>query len=318
MVIAFTGDPFLARRAGRAALREHGVEPANVTEVGEALNADDLLELAAQGGLFGQAALLLDFAEAFQGQAGVKPRNEVMKALERVPDGAVVVVLDPDATPARQRALEKLGEHRHLPTPRFEQLPRWIAAELKAAGVRHRPEVPGVLADLFGEDPAGIASEIQKLAALDEEYDGDRVRQLVNRAAVHDAFDMIEAVAAGDAAGALAIARQLLDEGEAPQRVSGALVWQFQLVAKAVALLERERPRRVGASQAATVLRAKPRAAARALELAADIDEAALRDALGELLDQDVRGKSGGDAELALETAVVRLSRYWRAKPAAR
>lgn len=312
MVIAFTGDPFLTRRAARAALRERDVDLASVTELGESLRAEEMLDLASQGGLFGQAALVLDFAEAFQGQAGVKPRNEVMKALERVQESAIVVVLDPDATAARQKAFQKIGEHRHLPTPRFEQLPRWIAAELKAAGVRHRPDVPGVLADLFGEDPAAIASEIQKLAALDEEYDADRVRQLVNRAAVHDAFDLIEAIATGDAAGALGIARQLLDEGEAPQRVFGALVWQFQLVARAVALLERERPRKVGASQAASVLRAKPRAAARALELAARIDEPTLRAVLGELLEQDVRGKSGGDAELALETAVVRLSRYWR------
>jgi len=318
MVLAYTGDPFLVRRAARAALREHGVDPAGVTELGEGLRPEAVLDLASQGGLFGQAALLVDFAEAFQGQAGVRPRNELMKALERVPDGAVVVVLDPDATPARQKAFQALGEHHHLPTPRFERLPRWIATELDAAGVRYRRDVPSVLAELFGEDPAAIASEVQKLAALDEAFDAERVRALVNRPVVHDAFDLIAAMAEGDAAAAMAIARQLLDEGEAPQRVFGALVWQFQLVARAVALLERERPRKVSVSAAAAALKANPKAAQRALDLAAGLDEATLAQALSELVDQDVRGKSGGDAELALETAVVRLARYWRREPAAR
>ncbi len=318
MVLAYTGDPFLVRRAARSALREHGVDPAGVTELGEGLRPETVLDLASQGGLFGQAALLVDFAEAFQGQAGVRPRNELMKALERVPDDAVVVVLDPDATPARQKAFQALGEHHHLPTPRFERLPRWIAAELDAAGVRYRRDVPSVLAELFGEDPAAIASEVQKLAALDEAFDAERVRALVNRPVVHDAFDLIAAMAEGDAAAAMAIARQLLDEGEAPQRVFGALVWQFQLVARAVALLERERPRKVSVSAAAATLKANPKAAQRALDLAAGLDEATLTQALTELVDQDVRGKSGGDAELALETAVVRLARYWRREAAAR
>ena len=46
MILAFTGDEFLARRAARAALKELGVDPAGVTELGEGMTAASVAELA--------------------------------------------------------------------------------------------------------------------------------------------------------------------------------------------------------------------------------------------------------------------------------
>lgn len=308
MIVSFSGDPFLARRAARAALREAGVKSDGVNVLGEGMTAAQVLDVASQGGLFGQAAALLDFGEAFSGQGGVKPRNEVMKALADLADGAVLVIVDPDATAARQKALAALGTHKHLPAPRYERLAPWVAGELKSAGVSFERDVPQLLADLFGEEPAAIAAEVEKLATLDERLSVDRVRYLVNRPAVRDAFDLIAAIAAGDAAAGVAVARQLIDEGEAVPRVFGALVWQFQLVAKAAGLLLREAPRRVSAGMAAPVIGAKPFVAGKALQLARGFDEPSVRLALAQLLEADVRAKSGGDAELALMSVVVRLA----------
>lgn len=312
MISSFTGDPFLARRAARAAIHEAGLDPAGVTELGEGMAAQTVLELASQGGLFTQAALLLDFDAAFQGQAGVKPRNEVMKALESVGDGAVVFVLDPSATPARQKALQALGKHTNLALPRGDQLARWVATELKAAGVTFEPAVAAYLAETFGDDAASIVSEIQKLAVLDETIGLERAKALVNRLATHSAFDLIERVAKGDVAGSVQIARSLVDGGEAVPRVFGALTWQFMLVAKAAGLLQRQGGRRVSGAQAAGELGAAPYAAEKALRLAAGLDEAAVRECLTGLLAADVAAKSGGAPELALEAAVIDLAQRWR------
>lgn len=309
MILSFSGDPFLARRAAHEALAEAGVDPSSATELGEGMTPEAVLDAASQGGLFGQAAVLLDFGEAFVGQGGVKPRNDLMKALSGLPEGALVVILDPAATPARQKALQALGKHRHLPSPRYEQLPRWVKTELERAGVEHSPDVPRFLADLFGEDPAAIASEIEKLAVLGERYDVERVRFLVNRPAVHDSFDIIEAVGAGDAARGVDVARLLLEQGESVQRVFGALAWQFLLVAKGVGLLAEGGTRRPSGAQAAQALGAKPFVAQRALKLAAGLREADLGPMLSELLAADVRAKSGGDPELALESVIVSLAR---------
>ncbi len=307
MILTFSGDPFLARRAARAALAERGVRGSEVVSFGEGLDPADVRRAASQGGLFGQVALFLDFDEAFSGQAGVQPRNEAIAALGDLEEGALVVVLDSSATAARQKRYRALGTLDHRPTPRYERLPRWIAAELEGAGVRFASDVPQVLADLFGEDPAGIASEIAKLAVLDEELGAERVRALANRPAARDAFDLIERVVAGDAPGTLSVARGLLERGEAPQRVFGALTWQFGLVARAVALRAAEP--KADARRAAAALGAHPAAARRALAIGERFDEASLRGALHLLLDADVRAKSGGDPDWALEGTVLALAR---------
>ncbi|HET8986724.1 MAG TPA: DNA polymerase III subunit delta [Trueperaceae bacterium] len=321
MVISFSGDPFLARRAAKRTLAERGFRPSDVTELGEGMTTNDVATLAAQGGLFGQVALLLDFGEAFTGQAGVKPRTEMMATIKTVSDGAFIVVLDQEATPARIKNWREIGEHVESPTPRYEALPRWVATELEASGVTYDKDVPATLAELFGEDVAAIASEIAKLTALDERFTSARVRQLANRVAVHDAFDLIDRIAKGDAAGALSIARQLLSEGEAAQRVLGALVWQFMLVAKALAFAtsedvaggragKRPSPQALSA-RAAAALKVRPFVAQKALALAEALDEGSLRDALSDLLEADVGSKSGSDPEWALESLVIGLSSRW-------
>ena len=282
-----------------------------VVRLGEGLRAEDIRDALAQGGLFGRVTLLLDFDEAFSGQAGVKPRNDAVKALQDVPEDAVVVVIDSTATPSRQKTYQALGRHLHLPTPRFERLSAWAADELRDAGVRFTRDVPGALADLFGEDLPAIASEVTKLAVLvDEELTPERVRQVANRPAARDAFKLIEAVARGDAAVALTIVRDLLSFGEPPQRVFGALIWQFMLVAKAVGLLERDP--RMTADGAASRLGAKPFVAKRALAIATGLDETSLSRALATLLDADVRSKTGFDPAWALESAVISLSDEFR------
>src|SRR5690606_29270482 len=222
-------------------------------------------------------------------------------------------VLDQEATPARIKNWREIGEHLETPTPRYEALPRWVTKELDANQVTDDRDVPSTLAELFGEDVAAIASEIAKLTALDEKFTAERVRQLANRTAVHDAFDLIDAIAKGAAATALQITRQLLAEGEAPQRVLGALVWQFMLVAKALAFAISENGSEAAGSRpdartspqalagkAATALKVRPFVAQRALTLAAVLDERSLREAMSDLLDADVAAKSGGDPEWAL------------------
>lgn len=309
MILSFSGDPFLARRAAREALEQQGVKPSSATQLGEGMTEQDVAHAASQGGLFGQAAVLLDFGEAFTGQAGVKPRNDTIKALRQLGDGALIVIIDPEATPARQKTLGELGTHRHLPVPRFEGLAQWVRSELQRAEVEFDREVPQYLADVFGEDPAAIASEVQKLAILGERYDVERVRHIVNRPATYDSFDIIEAVGAGNAGHAVAVARQLVEEGEAVPKIFGALVWQFMLVAKAVALLESAGGRAPSAGQAAQALKAKPFVAQRALGLARRLSEADLLPLLGGLLQADVKAKSGADPELALQSVIVALSR---------
>lgn len=309
MVLAFSGDPFLAARAARRALQARGFK--EVTELGEGLEAAQLAELLTQSGLFGPSALLLDFDAAFKGQAGVKPRNEALKALQQAPAESLIVVLDLTASAARQKTYKALGEFTHLPTPRFGALTHWIRQELTAAEVRFEEDVPDNLADLFGEDLPAIASEISKLAVLDEVLSNARVRQLAGRPATRDAFALIEAVAAGDAGKALGICRSLMAQGEAPPRVLGALSWQYNLVAHCVGL--KEGRAKVDAGLVSQTLKVRPFVAQKALALAKNLDEAALKSVLEALLEADVAMKTGKDEGWALEALALELSALFRA-----
>ena len=306
MLLSFSGDPFLATRAARRALSSRGFRAEEISELGEGMTAGEVAQLAAQSGLFGQVALLLDFDAAFKGQGGVKPRNEVVKALGDAPEDCLIVVLDLNATASRQKTYKTLGDHVHTPTPRFDALTHWIRQELSEMGVRFHKDVPQTLADLFGEDLPSIAAEVQKLAVLDEELSSSRVREIVNRPAARDAFDFIEATAQGDAKTALLVCRSLLAQGEAPPRVLGALGWQYNLVARCVGL-QADRAR-VDPGLVAQTLKIKPFVAKKALAIAKNLDERKLEQVLTAILEADVAMKTGKDEVWALESLAVRLS----------
>lgn len=306
MIVSYSGDEFLARRAARAYLRDQGLGVGDVTELSEDMSGEQIAQLAAQTGLFGRVALFLDFDAAFTGQAGVKPRNEAMRALESVSEDTVVVVVDSSATNARQKAFRALGTHHHLPTPKYGALTRWVAEELEHKGVRSDRDVPGVLADLFGEDLPAIVAEIEKLAVLDETLSAERVREIANRPAARNAFDLIDAAVAGDAPKALAVCRTLLEQGEAPPRVMGALAWQFDLVARSVGL--QQESGRIADGEAAKRLKANPYAAKKAFGVARGLDESDLYEALSTLLAADVDMKSGRDPAATMELCTVALA----------
>ncbi len=311
MIAAFSGDPFLATRAARRLLRAKGLAN-DLTELGEGMTAEQVSQLAAQSGLFGQVALLLDFDMAFKGQAGVKPRNEVLKALEHTPSDTFIVVIDLEATEPRQKTYKSLGQNHHYPTPRFSALTHWVRQELSEEKIRFRKDVPDTLADLFGEDLPGIAAEIQKLAVLDEELSSSKVREIVNRPAARDAFSFIEATADGNAAEALNICQSLLAQGEAPPRVLGALTWQYNLVSRCVAM--REDRARVDPALVSQTLKIKPFVAQKALSIAQKLNEEGLRQILSMILESDKAMKTGKDEVWALESLALRMANFYAVK----
>lgn len=305
MISSFSGDPFLATRAARQKLASLRAAGSEVSDPGEDITRESILAAAGQAGLFGGTVLWLDFDAAFSGQAGIKARNAALKALAEV-SGADVVVVDSSATPARQKQWLELGEHQHLPTPRFRALETWVASELKAASVSFSRDVPALMTALFGEDLPAIASEVNKLALLDGEVDAERLKTVTGKAAVADSFGFLDAVSAGDAAAALRQLRTLRDQDEDAVRILAAAAWQFALVARCAALLHDDP--RASDAQVASALGQRPFVAQKVRRIAAGLDEAALRDILAQVAAADLAGKTGRDADWALEQMAVNLS----------
>ncbi len=306
MIRAYAGDPFLARRAASAAVAELRLKAGDgLRRIEEGSRIEDLHEAVSQGGLFGGAAVFVDLDQWFSGAGHTAERNAVLDVLAAAVE-ADVVVLDSSATPARQRRWRELGELVMRPTPRYAEQQRWVRQELKDAGLEVKGDVAGTLIDLFGDDLPGILGEIIKLGLLDGVIDPERVREVAHRPASRTAFDLTDAMAAGETGRALRIARGLLEQGEQPVRVMAALCWQIDLIARCAALLMDDP--KTQADAAAKVLKTSPYPTRKALAAARGLDEGRLAAMVRRTVDADVAMKTGRDPAWALESCVIELA----------
>ena len=292
MVIAFTGDPFLAREALLEEARLRGLS--RFTEP-----TPEALAQALAPGLFGGGGAMLDLREV-----GEAEWNALKPLLESVPEGVPVLLLDPKPSPSRA-AFYRNRERRDFPTPKGKDLVRHLENRAKRLGLRLPGGVAQYLASLEG-DLEALERELEKLALLSPPLTLEKVEKVVALRPPLTGFDLVRSVLEKDPKEALLRLRRLKEEGEEPLRLLGALSWQFALLARAFFLL-RENPRPKEEDLAR--LEAHPYAAKKALEAARRLTEEALKEALDALMEAEKRAKGGKDPWLALEAAVLRLAR---------
>lgn len=290
MVVAFTGDPFLAREALLEEARLRGI--ARFTEP-----TPEALAQALSPGLFGGAGAMLDLREVGEGEwKALKP------LLERVPEGVPVLLLDPKPTPARA-AFYRARERRDFPTPKGKDLVRHLENRAKRLGLRLPAGVAQYLAGLE-PDLEALERELEKLALLEPPLTLEKVEKVVALRPPVTGFQLVGAVLEGNAKEAFRRLRALREEGEEPLRVLGALAWQYALLARAWMLLkEVPRPKEEDLAR----LEAHPFAARKALERAKGLGLEELKRALDLLMAAEERAKGGKDPWLALEEAVLGL-----------
>ncbi len=299
MILGFTGNRFLAEEKAREVLRARGLHLRELPRLaGDEVSVEAVAPFLMPS-LFGDAAVLLDFE-------GAKPGKDLLGALEKAP--ALVAVLDPDAPTTRIKLYEKVGEHHPSPTPaRAGDIAGWVAQRARGAGLKLDRDAALYLAEVFGPDLASIAGELNKLTLLDAApLTRDAVMRVVGREPPGDSFAMLGAATSGKPAEALGQLRRLLAGGEDPFRMMGAVVWQYSLVARCVALLQEGGP--VNENVAAQRLGVKPYPAKKALEVARRLNEAKIRAHLGRTLEADLAMKSGQEPGMVLERLIVSLS----------
>ncbi|MGC8968734.1 MAG: DNA polymerase III subunit delta [Thermus sp.] len=290
MVIAFTGDPFLAREALRKEAELLGL-PGFTEPTPEALAQ------ALAPGLFGGGGAALDLREV--GEAEWKALKPL---LEEVPEGVPVLLLDPRPSPSRA-AFYRNRERRDFPTPKGKDLLRYLENRAKRLGLRLPSGVAQYLASLEG-DLEALERELEKLSLLSPPLTLERVERVVALRPPLTGFDLVRAVLKKDPKEALLRLKRLKEEGEEPLRLLGALSWQFSLLARAFFLLKEDpRPKEEDLAR----LEAHPYAAQKALEAARGLGEGSLGEALDTLIEAEKRAKGGKDPWLALEAAVLRL-----------
>ncbi|MGY2893763.1 DNA polymerase III subunit delta [Deinococcus sp. UYEF24] len=299
MLLAFSGHAFLAEELARETLAARGLSLRDLPRLGgDEVRAETAAPLLAPS-LFGDAALLIDLS-------GVKIAAGFMELL--VKSGATVVLLDPSPTAARLKLYDAQGEHHVSPAPvKAGDVAGWVAKRAQGMRLKLDRGAAQYLAEVFGPDLAGIVAELNKLTLMDDApLSRETVARVVGLEAPGDSFAMLGAATSGRPAEALGQLRRLLASGEDPFKLMGAVVWQYSLVARTVALLENGE--RVTESLAAQRLNIKPFPAKKALEVARRLNEAKIRAHLGRILEADQAMKRGLDAGAVMERLMVQLS----------
>jgi DNA polymerase III delta subunit len=215
----------------------------------DARNSDAAAEILMAGqsqGLFAapdeRRVVLVEHAEALTGT----------DVIGRFPPDAALVLVAPEpmrssrargrrpagrATAAADVALLDVVENAGGNVERYDRLlppdmPRWIAARAKLAGVTLRPDALEALASALGPDTERIENEVTKLAAWanGEAVAGPDVRSLVSGAIESDVFELTKAVVRRDVRSAAPLLEHLLAEGNAPQQLLALLLWQFRVL----------------------------------------------------------------------------------------
>lgn len=298
MILAFTGNRFLAEETLREELPARGLNPRDLPRLsGEEVTPENIRPHLSPG-LFGDGGVIIDLDS-------VKPDKALLELLA----GAAVTVALLDETPpaTRLKIYEKAGQVLVSPAPsKPGDVTAWVVQRAKKSKLPLDREAAAYLAEVFGPDLTGIASELTKLALLDGPFTRETVQRVVGREPPGDSFAMLGAATTGRATEAMSQLRRLLTAGEDPFKLMGAIIWQYSLVTRMVALLQQDS--RVNENTASQRLGVKPYPAKKALEVARRLNETRIRTHLTRILDADLAIKRGLDPAVTLERLIIQLS----------
>ncbi|HWU83202.1 MAG TPA: DNA polymerase III subunit delta [Methylophilaceae bacterium] len=235
------GDEPLAQRecldAIRAAARQQGYDERTSLIVERNFNWQQIAAFGQAISLFSSRRILeLNIPSGKPGTDGSK----ALQALAEQPmaDTVVIVILpklDRDGkNSAWYAALESAGVSLALLEVPSDQLPRWISDRLAVQGQHTDAETLAFLAHQVEGNLLAAHQEIQKLGLLYPQgaLDGQAVREAVLNVSRYDAFQLGDAVLAGDAERTIRILQGLKDEGAQPVAVMNPLSWVIRPLAR--------------------------------------------------------------------------------------
>lgn len=229
-----TGDEPLAQRECldvlRAAGRAEGYDERTGFTVERNFNWQQLAAFGQSSSLFASRRLLeLSIPSGKPGAEGGK----ALQALAEAPMADTVMIvmlpaLDRDGkNSAWFAALERAGVVLVLEEVEAGRLPQWIAQRLAAQGQQTDAETLEFIAHQVEGNLLAAHQEIQKLGLLypTGQLSSDQVREAILNVSRYDAFQLGEAVLAGDVERTVRILQGLQDEGAQPVAVMNPLMW---------------------------------------------------------------------------------------------
>lgn len=234
---ALVGDEPLAQRecldAIRAVARTQSFDERTSLTVERNFNWQQIQNYGQSISLFSSQRLLeINIPNGKPGVEGSKALQTL--ANQAMPDTTVVIVLPALEREAKNSAwfaaLEKQAITITLDEVDAAHLPKWIANRLTQQGQHTSAATLDFLAHQVEGNLLAANQEVQKLGLLypQGELSDATVREAVLNVSRYDAFQLGEAVLAGDAARTVRILQGLQDEGEQAVAVMNPLMWTLR------------------------------------------------------------------------------------------
>lgn len=219
------------------------------------------------------------------------------------PDTVLVAIVRGKAVKQLSKAVEKAGgELREYPAPKPWELPKWTIERGRELGLQLDQEAAKELVGLVGTGQQRLSRELEKLAlALHPRTSAGSadVEALTARDTSPQAYDLADALVAGDLRATLSLAQQLESHGERPGRLVFPVVRRLREVHRAAALLDSGMPD----AKVGEALKAPPWLAKKTVARAKKADRAALERAICVFADLEIDMRGGGELQLDEDTA---------------
>ena len=226
------------------------------------------------------------------------------KALTELPPETVLVLIARGKAPkSLVKAAEKAGgEVREYAAPKPWELPKWCVGHARELGLQLDQEASKELVSRVGTSQQRLSRELEKIALAvhpSATITTADVEKLAATDTAPGAYDLADALVAGDLRGTLALAEQLDEHGERPGKLVWPIVRRLREVHQAAALLGAGMPD----AQVASALKGPPWASKKVIARAKKADLATLERALCVFADLEVEMRGGSDLQLGEDTA---------------
>jgi DNA polymerase-3 subunit delta len=222
---------------------------------------------------------------------------------ELPPDTVLVLIARGKAQKQLAKAVEKAaGEVREYAAPKPWELPRWCVGHAGELGLQLDGEAAKELVARVGTSQQRLSRELEKIALALHPSTNVTTAEVERLAATDTspgAYDLADALVAGDLRGTLALAEQLEEHGERPGKLVWPIVRRLREVHQAASLLGAGMPD----AKVAEALRGPPWASKKVIARAKKADVATLERALCVFADLEVEMRGGGDLQLGEDTA---------------
>jgi DNA polymerase-3 subunit delta len=233
--------------------------------------------------------------------AALEPLESILA--EMPPETVLVAIARGKALKQLCKAVEKAGgEVREYAAPKPWELPKWIVERGRELGIQVDPDAAKELVGLAGTSQQRLSRELEKLALAvhpSTNVTPANVEAMAARDTSPQAYDLADALVAGDLRATLALAEQLESHGERPGRLVFPVVRRLREVHRAAALLDQGVPE----SKVGEALKAPPWLVKKTVARAKKADRAALERAICVFADLEIDMRGGGDLQLDEDTA---------------